>query len=162
MSRIILACALAGIMSVSAKADETLKLRWTAHATAPVQFQEVGDVEGHTMGVSRYSGLIFTPDGSSAGTLYYTTTFDFIKGNGAYSTYVNLTFSDGSVLWYKVNGSAKLEGAKSSFPGGAITVLSGKGRFEGAKGDGTVSGMRIGPVETGADSYGDLVINVKK
>ncbi len=30
------------------------------------------------------------------------------------------------------------------------------------KGDGTVSGARITPVETGGDNFGEFVINVKK
>jgi hypothetical protein len=45
---------------------------------------------------------------------------------------------------------------------GAATVLGGRGRFEGAKGDGTVSGARLAPLATGADLYLDVVINLKK
>jgi hypothetical protein len=44
---------------------------------------------------------------------------------------------------------------------GAVTVLGGKGRFEGAKGDGTVSGARLLPLAAGADLYNDPIINVK-
>ena len=43
-----------------------------------------------------------------------------------------------------------------------ISVLGGKGRFEGAKGGGTLSGGRLAPLATGADNYLDIVINVKK
>jgi hypothetical protein len=44
----------------------------------------------------------------------------------------------------------------------AITVLGGKGRFEGAKGDGTLTGARLAPLSSGADQYNDVVINLKK
>jgi hypothetical protein len=33
---------------------------------------------------------------------------------------------------------------------------------EGAKGDGTLNGARVAPLATGADQYGDVVINIKK
>jgi len=82
--RIILAMTATGLIGFcaisTAKADETLRLRWTAHTTAPVQSQEVGDVDGHFIGVFRYSGITLAPDGS-AGTLYYTGTYDYIKGS---------------------------------------------------------------------------------
>jgi hypothetical protein len=48
MRRIIFACALAGVLSVPAKADETLKWRHVHHATS-FQTQQVGDVDGHTL-----------------------------------------------------------------------------------------------------------------
>jgi hypothetical protein len=38
-----------------ARADEVLKFRLVMHATS-VQTQEVGDVDGHVVGVGRYSG----------------------------------------------------------------------------------------------------------
>ena len=57
--------------------------------------------------------------------------------------------------------TTKVEGAKSQFQG-TLTVLGGKGRYEEAKGDGSVTGARIVPLATGADLYNDLVINVKK
>jgi hypothetical protein len=44
----------------------------------------------------------------------------------------------------------------------SVSVLSGKGRFDGAKGDGTLSGARLAPLAIGADLYLDFVINVKK
>ena len=71
--------------------------------------------------------------------------------------YVNLTFGDGSVLWYKSTGSTKPDGTT-----GSVSVMGGKGRFEGAKGDGSVSGARVGPPGADANVYFDLVINIKK
>jgi hypothetical protein len=142
-----------------ARADETLKFRVVAHATS-VQSQDIGDVEGHTASLVRFSGLASFPDGTT-GTAYFVGTTDYIKGAGTAITYTNLTFGDGSVLWTKAVSTTKVEGAKSLFQG-TLTVLGGKGRYEGAKGDGSVTGARIVPLATGADLYNDLVINVKK
>jgi hypothetical protein len=143
-----------------ARADEVLKFRHVMHATS-VQTQEVGDVDGHVLGLSHYSGLASLADGS-VGTVNFTATSDYIKGTGTYLVYFNLTLKDGSVLSYKANGPAKLEGTTTVFPETPVSVLRGTGRFEGAKGDGTLSGARVTPLAVGAELYGDVVINVKK
>jgi hypothetical protein len=41
-------------------------------------------------------------------------------------------------------------------------VLCGTGRFEDAKGDGTLTGVRVTPLATGAELYNHFVINMKK
>jgi hypothetical protein len=58
MSRIIIACAVAGILSIPAKADETLKFRHVQHTTS-FQTQPVGDVERHNLGLDREQGIVF-------------------------------------------------------------------------------------------------------
>jgi hypothetical protein len=58
-------------------------------------------------------------------------------------------------------GTTTAEGTTSRIQG-TVSVLGGKGRFEGAKGEGTVSGTRLAPLATGVELYLDLVINVKK
>jgi hypothetical protein len=141
-------------------ADETLKFRLVMHATA-VQTQEVGDVDGHVLGVAHYSGLASLSDGS-VGTANFTAAIDYVKGAGTYSTYYNVTLKDGSTLWIKGTGPAKPEGATTIFPETPVSVLRGTGRFEGAKGDGTSMGARLTPLSTGAELYNDFVINVKK
>jgi hypothetical protein len=154
-------CAGAVNWSISiARADEVLKFRIIAHSTA-VQTQDVGDVDGHTMSVVHFSGLASFPDGS-VGTVNFTAATDYIKGSGTNSGYWNLSLKDGSVLWYKLTGTAKLEGTTTIFPDATISVLRGTGRFEGAKGDGTGSGARLTPLAAGAELYVDSVINVKK
>jgi hypothetical protein len=47
----------------NARADEVLKFPLVMHATS-VQPQEVGDVDGHVLGLARLSGLAFFSDGS--------------------------------------------------------------------------------------------------
>jgi hypothetical protein len=144
----------------SARADETLNFRLVMHA-ASVETQEVGDVDGHVLGLARQSGLALFPDGS-VGTSYFTSTNDYIKGAGTNLTYYNVTFKDGSVLWYKAIGTAKPDGTTTIFLEGRLSVLGGKGRFEGAKGDGTWTGARLAALAIGAEVYVDVVINVKK
>jgi hypothetical protein len=143
----------------NAQADETLKYRQFLHATN-VQSQDVGDVDGHAVSVFRFSGLASLPDGT-VGTALLIGTNDYTKGAGSNAAYFNLTLKDGSVLWFKSVGTAKMDGTATLIEG-ATTVLGGKGRFEGAKGDGTVSGARLAPLATGADLYLDVVINIKK
>src|SRR5262245_62195154 len=106
-----------------ASADEVLKFRVITHATS-VQPQEVGDVDGHTVAVGRYSGLASFPDGS-VGTASFVFTSDYIKGSGTFSTYFNVTFKDGAALWWKGSGQAKLEGTTTVFPEFSVTVLRG-------------------------------------
>jgi hypothetical protein len=143
-----------------ARADEVLKLRAIMHATF-IQSQEVGDVDGHALGLAHYSGLASFADGS-VGTINFTATTDYVKGSGTNSAYYNLTLKDGSVLRYKATGAAKLEGTVTIFPEAPVSVLGGTGRFEGAKGDGTSIGARLTPLAVGAELYADHVINVKK
>jgi hypothetical protein len=143
-----------------ARADEVLKFRLIAHITA-VQTQEVGDVDGHTMSVGRYSGLATFPD-ESVGTTNFTFSTDYIKGAGMFTTYYNVTFKDGSTIWWKETAPAKPEGATTVFPNAPVNVLHGTGRFEGAKGGGTQSAVRVTPLAAGAEVYADVILNLKK
>jgi hypothetical protein len=155
------ALALTGFFACNvAQADEVVKFRQVMHAIS-VQSQDVGDVEGHVLSLVRFSGIATFPDGTT-GTTYFVGAPDYTKGAGPFGTlYHNLTLRDGSVLWLKWTGTTTVEGTISRFQG-TVTVLAGKGRFEGAKGDGTITGERIVPLAGGADLYQDLVINVKK
>jgi hypothetical protein len=73
-----------------------------------------------------------------------------------------LTFSDGSALFTKQLGATTTEGQQSTFKG-TITIIGGKGRFAGAKGDGTFTGGRLQPQPgAGAHLYADATLNIKK
>jgi hypothetical protein len=160
MYRILICAAAAGAFCVNtAAADEALKYRGVYQA-ASVQSQDVGDVDGHTISVVRLSGLGSFPDGS-VGTDYSVGTTDYIKGSGSFFNYGGVTLNDGSVLRYSWKGTATVQGAKTSFTG-TVTILGGKGRFEGAKGDGTVTGERLQTLATGAQLYIDVTLNIKK
>jgi hypothetical protein len=145
--------------ATQAQADETLKYRAVMHGTS-VQPQDVGDVEGHSVTLVRFSGITEFPDGTT-GTGYFIGIADYTKGTGTGFTYTNLTLDDGSILWFTQDQKTRVDGNKSIFQG-TIKVLDGKGRFAGAKGDGTFTGARTVPLASGADLYFDYVINVKK
>jgi hypothetical protein len=140
-------------------ADETLKSRTVMHSLN-AQTIDVGDVDGHILGVARFSGIVSLPDGSTA-TSYFTGAFEYTKGAGPVSTYMNVTYEDGSALWLKTMGTAAVDGTKTVFKG-TLNVLGGKGRYAGATGDGSFSGARTVPLAAGADLYLDLTVNVKK
>jgi hypothetical protein len=146
-------------LSVAARADETLKYRAVMHGVS-VQPQEVGDVEGHALTLVRFSGITEFPDGTT-GTGYFVGFADYTRGAGKGFTYTNLTLEDGSVLWFTQDQKTSVSGTKSIFEG-TVTVIGGKGRFAGAKGDGTFTGARTVPLAAGADLYFDYVINVRK
>jgi hypothetical protein len=150
---------LAAIFAMPAKADETLKYRAVYHVLA-AQSHDVGDVDGHTITLTHTSGLASFPDGSVA-TENIVGTVDYTKGSGQFVLYVVLTLNDGSVLWYKQNGMGTIQGTKSNLRG-TITVVGGKGRFEGAKGDGSATGERLQTLAAGALIYSDITLNVKK
>jgi hypothetical protein len=158
MSRIIIICALAGILSVSAKADETLKWRHVQH-TASIQSQQVG--EGHSLNVYRISGLALFPDGN-IGTITVVGTNDMANGSGPANGYLTLSLDDGSELWTKYTGTVtNAAGMKNSPRNGTMIVIGGKGRYAGAKGDGTWdgNGNSAGPEQI---TYIDVVVNIKK
>jgi hypothetical protein len=146
-------------LGAAAKADETLKYRAVMHGIS-VQPQEVGDVEGHALTLVRFSGITEFPDGTT-GTGYFVGFADYTKGAGKGFTYTNLTLEDGSVLWFTQDQKTSVSGTKSIFEG-TVTVIGGKGRFAGAKGDGTFTGARTVPLAAGADLYFDYVITLKK
>jgi hypothetical protein len=165
MRRIILACALAGVLAVPAKADETLKFRVVDYV-ASAHTQQVGDVNGHTQGFIRYPGVASFLDGSTAKTLVFAT-FDGVDGPGGGGTsggYGNMRFRDGSELWWKWTGTYKIDSAQDLSAGGTLNVTSGKGRYAGAKGDGTWEAIQDRPAETGGEILGvvDFVLNIKK
>jgi hypothetical protein len=160
MYRIMMCVAVGAFFTSTAFADETLKYRSVYHITA-AQAQDVGDVDGHTMSLVRAFGLASFSDGSVA-TDYFVSTTDYVKGSGPFLNYGGLAFNDGSVLWYKTNGAVVAEGTKTSNKG-TITIFGGKGRFEGAKGDGTITGGRLQvQLGSGAELYSDVTLNIKK
>jgi hypothetical protein len=147
-----------------ARADEVLKFRMFLHAIS-VQNQEVGDVDGHVLSATHFSGLALFSDGS-VGTAALTSTAEFgehTKGVGTFHTYFSVTTPSKDTLWIKVDGTAKPDGTTTVFPEAPAAVVGGSGRFEGAKGDGKfVGGVRLTPLAAGADLWNEFVINVKK
>jgi hypothetical protein len=159
MLRTFMTAAVSALALTAAAADETVKFSSILHATY-VESQEVGDVDGHAMSLTRYSGLTRFSDGT-AGLCYFVATTDYINGAGTFLVYNKITLNDGSSLWYKASGTTTMDGTTSRFQG-TVAFLGGKGKYEGAKGDGTLTGARPERLAVGADLYNDLVINIKK
>src|SRR3984893_1821268 len=160
MLRTFLIGAVSALTLTAAAADEKVKFSSILHATF-LESQEVGDVDDHAMLLTRYSGLNRFSDGTT-GLCYLVATTDYIKGAGTFLVYNKITLSDdGSILWYKATGTTTMDGTTSRFEG-RVAVLGGKGKYEGATGDGTLTGARPVPLAVGADLYNDLVINIKK
>jgi hypothetical protein len=153
---LLAALALLGPAAMRSAQAEDLEFRAVVHVTS-AQSQDVGDVDGHVLSLVRASGIASFQDGSTATTNLVAQT-DYVKGNGTNAGYINLTFDDGSVLWYQAAGTATVDGNRTIFKG-MITVIGGKGRFAGAKGDGGYNGARLG---TGPDLFLDQMISVKK
>jgi hypothetical protein len=148
---------LAGVLAIPAKADETLKWRHVHHY-ASNQSQDIGN--GHVVGVVRMPGMAFFADGS-IGTSLVIGTYDAVPGSGSTgSGYYTITFADGSELWLTYTGGNKVVAGKTVGKGTAI-VIGGKGRYAGAKGEGTYEGEATGGAPDGI-GYIDNVINIKK
>jgi hypothetical protein len=97
MHRVLIVCAIAGILSLPAKADETLKWRHVQYATS-LQTLPVGDTNGHSLGLYHLSGIAFFPDGS-IGTSSVVGTTDAIPDVGtAQNGYYAVNFPDGSTM----------------------------------------------------------------
>jgi hypothetical protein len=56
---------------------------------------------------------------------------------------------------------AAVRGTKTNFTG-TITIVGGRGRFERAKGDGSITGERLQTLAAGAELYVDVTLNIKK
>lgn len=128
--------------------------------TLKAESKEVGDVPGHTRGAGQQSGLGFFTKGPAAGqnaTRVSTYTFDTVNGKGTVASEIVYTFQDGSTLIHKATATiTPADGGKTASFEGTYEVAGGTGRFEGAKGTGTFKGERLGPPQTGGDSYVDF------
>lgn len=138
---------------------ETLKFRMITHVTS-AQSLDVGDVDGHVASLTRFSGLAFLPDGT-VGTVQFASLADYTNGTGTFTLFPVLAFDDGSALWLESAGTGTVDGTKTRFVG-TLTVLGGKGRFEDAQGDGTLTGTRYTPLSVGADLVSDYTVNFKR
>jgi hypothetical protein len=112
-------------------------------------------IDGHTLSVISGQGVALLPD--QVAPTSYVATIDYIHGNGTAIFYSDLAFSDGSVLWMKaVNGQATVKGKTTEFQI-PITIVGGKGRYAGAKGEGMGTGMRMQPLPgQGAEIVNDF------
>jgi hypothetical protein len=140
-------------------AAEEVAGRNVGHAQK-TEMMEVGDVPGHVMGVTQFSGLSFYTRGPEKGEVVArggTLIFDLVKGKGTLSGYETKTFKDGSTMIFKfVGNQTPMEQGKKAMLEGTWEVAGGTGKYAGAKGSGTWKGEKIGDVKTGGDNYVDF------
>lgn len=126
-----------------------------------VDSKEVGDVPGHIQGSGQQAGLAFFTKGPGSGEIATRTssfTFDTVKGKGTTTGDILYTFRDGSTMTVKATGTlTPVDGGKTGRSEGTYEVSGGTGRFAGMKGKGTWKAERLGPRETGSDSYADII-----
>jgi len=138
---VFLVAALVLLPATQAKA-ETMKYDATSQFTK-LEFVLFPDVEGHKVGVFERRGVAIFEKEVAAVTVQGT--IDMIKKKGAWETYSQITFKDGSTFTYNLQGATTIvEG---------ITLLNGKGkyikgtgRFEGIKGKLSLTGRYITPI----------------
>lgn len=139
--------------------NQTLIFRMVTHVTW-AQSQDIGDVAGHVASLARFSGLAFFPDGSVATASFIAQT-DYTNGAGAFTLYPILTFDDGSVLCIKSVGQGVVDGGRTRFVG-TLSVVGGKGRFDGVTGEGALTGMRYTPLSIGSDLVSDYTVSIQR
>jgi hypothetical protein len=149
-----------GAMPHAAQAEETLKYRIVAHSTGLVTIDAADGIDGHIYGAAKFVGMVFMDDGR-IGSVAHLANFDYVKGNGSYSSFQTLTFDDGSILRLKNTGSGVAEAGKAIFNDGKTEVLGGGGKYKGAMGSGEFTGKRILPTADGGDVYFDGTVHLK-
>ena len=152
------------LVPITRAADE-VAYRVVYH-TLKVDSKEMGDVPGHIQGVGQQAGLAFFTKGPGSGEIATRTssfTFDTVKGKGTTTGDILYTFRDGSTMSIKATGTlTPVDGGKTGVSEGTYEVSGGTGRFAGMKGNGTWKAERLGPRETGSDSYADVTGNTWK
>ena len=138
--------------------EEKLSWRAVTH-NKEVQAIKVGDVDGHVMGVAKFSGLAFFDDGEVGGT-GYTVSFDYTGGSGPFNGHATLAFKDGSKIWLRFEGnSIRGEDGVTRFEG-EYTPTFGEGTYEGVKGTGEFKGQRVSLMEGGGETYYDASLSL--
>ena len=141
-----LMCVLFGVLVISAwvlgsaiqVGAETLKCK---HAQTNTKFDsmEVGDENGHFIGVQRMEGLAYCENGEIA-KVRTDSTFDFVRGKGTQSLgYTFYTFEDGSTIIVKFQRLVDYTGGTGSAKASS-EIIKGTGRFEGIKGTTSATG----------------------
>ena len=83
-------------------------------------------------------------------TIRFLGSVDYTDGSGPFGGFVTVTREDGAVLAFRVDGEALdaslPDGRDETTFSGAIRVIGGDGAYQGARGIGTMTGFRDGPV----------------
>lgn len=122
------------LVCVSPANAETLKCRLISGLTK-TEVNQVGDEEGHVIGMYERKGLMLHENGEVANELNRGV-FDSAGGITKWQGYCLQTFKDGSTMWMKHQGTMD----KGQIVEASFEFIKGTGRFEGIKGKGTFTG----------------------
>lgn len=145
------------LVSVTQAGAETVKkIKITSYITK-IEVIPVPDVKGHIVGVYERRGVAFFEDGEV--TAYHSRgTIDYIKKNGPFQGYTQLTYKDGSTTMVKYQGTLTLpQGKKLPSLKGKGEYIKGTGRFKGIKGSVSFSGKYITPYSK--ETKGDIFVD---
>jgi hypothetical protein len=141
MRKVLFATAALCAFPAIASADDIIKAKGITHVVAS-QLIDVGDIDGHQLGVVRGVGLVAYSDGGVGATSFVAQT-DYLKGSGPTNlVYMNFTMPDGSTIWFKCSGSVQVNGDKVDIKGTGVAI-SGTGRLAGTKADLSWTGQRM-------------------
>jgi hypothetical protein len=141
-------------MPAASSAEDLGTGRRVQHTTK-LESVEVGDVDGHVVGVVEFKGLTFFANGEIANHVN-TATFDLVDGTGPHQGYVVHYFQDGSKSFERYQGRALIQdGGRKTVVEGSFECAGGTGRFGDLNGSGTYRGERLGGLELG-DVYIDF------
>lgn len=126
------------------------------HQRTDLAWYPVGDVDGHGIGSYARLGTTVLADGEEA--LHEQIgTYDYTGSNGTYFGYVTHTFSDGSTILEKFEGTAA-DGTSA----GPSMFVKGTGRFEGIAGEGKHTCKTVVSTKTTSLISCDVVIQTSE
>jgi len=155
---ILFIAALLLVPAIQAKA-ETMKFTYTSQMTK-VEFTVFPDVKGHVVGVFERRGVAIFEN--EVAVLQLQGTFDYIKKQGPWEGYTEITFEDGSSFTYKFQGASSFSPEGKKLLKGKGEYIKGTGRFEGIKGQISLNGREITPYtkdKTKGDNWVEVIGN---
>jgi hypothetical protein len=148
------------LASVTQAGEKIVKKAKVTSYVIKVEVIPVPDVEGHIVGLYERRGVSVSEDGEVAA-YHARGTFDFIKYQGPFQGYCQLTYKDGSTTISKYQGTMTLTpGEKLPTYTGKGEYIKGTGRFQGIKGNVSFSGKYITPYRK--ETKGDVVMDVTR
>ncbi len=129
------------VPATQAKA-ETMKYNYTSQITK-MEFIVYPDVKGHVVGLFERRGVAIFENEVAALELWGT--FDYIKKQGPWEGYARITFKDGSTFTHKLLGASSFAPDGTKLLKGKGEYIKGTGRFEGIKGEFSLTGRLITP-----------------
>ena len=145
-----------GLPAFAAQAGELTVKGQNISSKSESTWIQIGEDKGHGIGTSETMGITVHGDGEVS-TYVIKGTYDWNNTAGKSQGYVLRTFEDGSTYTGQYQGQSKLDG-KVTVWSGTWAYLSGTGKYEGVKGEGTYQGRRYGNGMSGTDWEGTQVL----